>query len=123
MIDPRQGELPFQEPTGAELRDAGVSAVLDADEAVHRGHRDRIELALDELIVSGVEFCADDLRERLDEDTLHHCSPNLVSAVIAVAARQGRVQQTGWTTSARPARHHGALRTWVGQPATPTTAA
>lgn len=109
--------------TSAQLRDEGIAAVLDADTAVHRGHRERIEEALDELIESGAEFTADDLQARIDDDTRQHAAPNLISATIAVASRQGRIAHVGYCTSTRPARHRGVLRKWVGQPATPTTAA
>ncbi|GGU61734.1 hypothetical protein [Lentzea flava] len=102
------------QPTGAQLRDAGVADVLAADQAVHRGYRDEIESVLEELIASGAEFTADDLQARLTDDTRLRAAPSLISAVIAVAARQGRIRQTGWGTSTRPTRHHGVLRRWRG---------
>jgi len=73
-------------PTGQQLRDAGVDAVLAADEAVHRGHREAIDAALDKLIAAGAEFSADDLQLALDDETRRLAPPNLLSAVIAVAA-------------------------------------
>lgn len=109
-------------PTGRDLCDQGLTAVLAADAAVHRGHREAIDAVLDELIAAGAEFTADDLQGRLDDDTRQHAAPNLVSAVIAVAVRQGRVVQTGWCTSTRPARHRGALRKWVAAPTVPNVA-
>jgi hypothetical protein len=104
------------ELSGAQLRDAGVAAVLDADAAVHRGYRNVIESALDELIASGREFTADDLQARLDDDTREHAAPNLLSAVIGVAARQSRIAHVGYGNSTRPARHRGVLRRWIKAP-------
>lgn len=111
-----------QELTGAQLRDAGVDAVLAADEAVHRGHREAIEAALDGLAASGAEFTADDLQLALDEDTRRLAPPNLISAVIAVASRHSRIVHVGYGTSTRPARHRGVLRKWIGATSPPHAA-
>ena len=110
------------EPTGAQLRDAGIDAVLAADVAVHRGFRKVIDAALDELIASGAEFSADDLQLRLDDTTRASAAPNLVSAAIALASRQGRIRHVGWGTSTRPARHCGVQRRWVGAASPPHAA-
>jgi len=109
-------------PTGQQLRDAGVDAVLAADEAVHRGHREAIDAALDKLIAAGAEFSADDLQLALDDETRRLAPPNLLSAVIAVAARQGRIVHVGYGTSSRPARHRGVIRTWIGATSPPHAA-
>lgn len=111
-----------REPTGRDLKNAGIDAVLDADAAVHRGHREAVDAALDVLIAAGGEFSADDLQARLDDETREHAAPNLVSAVISIAARQGRIVQTGWGTSTRPARHRGVIRTWIGATSPPHAA-
>lgn len=109
-------------PTGRDLRDQGLTAVLAADEAVHRQYRRAIEQALDELIVEGIEFTADDVAERLPQDVREHAAPSLVSAVFAVYSRQKRIECVGFGTSSRRSRHCGAVRRWIGATSPPHAA-
>ena len=111
-----------QQPTGQQLRDAGIDAVLDADAAVHRGYREAIEAALDGLAASGIEFTADDVAERLPQDVRDHAAPSLVSAVFSVYSRQKRIECVGLGTSSRRSRHAGAVRRWIGATSPPHAA-
>lgn len=109
------------EPTGEDLRDEGVAAVLDADEAVHRGHRKVIEEAIDVLAESGETFTADDVQSALDDETRLRAAPNLIGALFNHYRNAGRIERVGWTTSTRTARHAGVLRQWTGTTATRTS--
>ena len=102
------------EPTGAQLRDAGVEAALAASEAVHREHvRAAVEAALEGLISSGREFDADDLWDALDDDTRRRTPGTLVSALFAGARAAERIRIVGYGCSNRPSRHRGVFRRWI----------
>lgn len=101
------------EPTGEQLRDQGIADVLDADDAVHRGAREHIARALEELIGRGRPFTSDDVHELLPEDVQPH-SPNLLPAVVRAFRGAKRIEQVGWSTSTRPTRHAGVIRQWIG---------
>lgn len=101
------------EPTGQQLKAAGVQAALAASEAVHREHvRAAVEAALDGLIASGREFHADDLWQQLDDDTRARAPGTLVSALFAGAVTSGRIELVGYSCSNRPSRHRGLFRIW-----------
>jgi hypothetical protein len=100
------------EPTGQQLLDLGLSNVLAADLAVHRGHQFLVEQALDVLIRRNQPFTADDVRHLLGP-AFRPATLNLVGAVFAGYHRAGRIHPVGWCGSARPVRHHGAQRIWV----------
>jgi hypothetical protein len=102
----------IDEPTGVELRDSAIEAVLTSDEAVHRGRRAFIDKAIDALIEEGGEFTSDDVRARVDPEVLALASPMLLPAVMRALAQSGRVQTIGWTVSTRRSRHCGPLRVW-----------
>lgn len=107
----------FDDPqplTGAELRDRGHEATLDADAAVHRGFREHVEAALDQLAAAGAVFTADDVRRRLPRDVEQRIGPALVGAVVRVYANRGVIRACGWAPSERPGRHRGAHRQWIG---------
>lgn len=104
----------MSEPTGAQLRDAGVAAALDASAAVHREHvRAAVEAALEGLIASGREFSADDLWDALDADTRARAPGTLVSALFAGAVTSRRIRLAGYGCSNRPSRHRGLFRRWI----------
>lgn len=100
------------EPTGQQLLDLGVSNVLAADLAVHRGHQFLVEQALDTLIRRNEPFTADDVRQLLGP-SFRPATLNLVGAVFAGYHRAGRIRPVGWCGSARPARHCGTQRIWT----------
>lgn len=104
------------QPTGGQLRDEGVTAAIAADTAAHRGHRDAIEQALDELITSGRAFTADDIRSRLPAEVQERIPPPLLPAVLRAACQRGLIRHVGWASSTRATRHAGPLRRWVGVP-------
>jgi hypothetical protein len=93
---------------GRRLRDDGMSAALHASDSHWKA---AAEDALADLIASGLEFTADDLRARVG---VLASSPNALGALIAKAARRDQIAPTGVTTSTRPERHGGLLRTWKG---------
>lgn len=98
--------------TGQQLKAAGVEAVLAADEAPHRNYRAVLETALEQLVMSGDTFTADDLWRLIDDDTKRHVSPNLVPALFAGAVSAGRIVRVGFECSTRPSRHGGLFRRW-----------
>jgi hypothetical protein len=93
---------------GLRLRDDGMRAALHASDSRWKV---AAEDALADLIASGLEFTADDLRARVG---VLASSPNALGALIAKAARRDQIAPTGVTTSTRPERHGGLLRTWKG---------
>lgn len=106
---------PTHEPanlSGQQLLDLGLSNVIAADLAAHRGHQFLIEQALDNLIRRNEPFTADDVRELLGP-AFRPGTLNLVGAVFAGYRRSGRICPLGWCGSGRPARHHGAQRIWI----------
>jgi hypothetical protein len=106
-------DLP-DEPTGRQLRDEGVAALLDADAAPHRGRRQYVEDILDTLIASGRVFDADDVRRALPDEVRNQLPVNLVPACFGEYSRQGRIKQVGWSRSRVRSRHSGAFRRWIG---------
>lgn len=104
----------FDQPSGAELRDRGISAVLAADTAAHRGFRPDVERVIDALIASGTEFSADTVWDRLPADVQERISPNVVSAVFRIRSNQGAIRSVGVAKSTRPRRRCGIQLTWVG---------
>lgn len=103
-------------PTGAQLRDQGVSDVLAAATSAIRDYRTDVECVLDELAATGRAFTADHVQKRLR--ALHgdtwHPSPNVVSAMFSSYAGHGWITCVGYDTSKRPGRHAGLLRIWRG---------
>jgi hypothetical protein len=104
---------PEQPPTGAQLRDEGMAAVIAADHTPHRDVRKHLETVLDQLIRERRPFTADDVHARLTSDVPRY-SPNLLSAIFNAYGRAGRMTHIGWASSDRPTRHRGALRVWIG---------
>ncbi|QLF83885.1 hypothetical protein SEA_MOOSEHEAD_44 [Gordonia phage Moosehead] len=98
--------------TGRALRDAGTSAVVAADTAVHRGYADHVRDALDELIAAGVSFNADDVRALIPNGVEPH-SPNLLPAIIGGYAAAGRIRAVGLVRPARASRRHSRNLVWV----------
>ncbi|WNV89022.1 hypothetical protein [Umezawaea sp. Da 62-37] len=97
-----------------------MAAVIDADEAVHRGYRTHIEAVLDALVDAGAPFTADDVHEGLPEDVQRRMAPNLLPALFSAYSSADRIVRVGYTTSTRTARHAGVIRQWIGTTATRT---
>lgn len=102
------------EPTGAQLRDVGVADVLAADQAVHRDLAREIARVIDQFAATGEPFSADNVRDALPPDVIERAAPNVLPGVFRARCHSGVIEQVGYTTSNRPARHHGVLRTWRG---------
>jgi hypothetical protein len=109
------------EPTGQDLKAAGVEACLTATEAVHRGHiRLAVESAFETCVERGTEFTADDVQALIPEDVRKLAAPNLLPSLFAHASTAGRIAPVAFTTSHRPSRHGGVFRRW--RPADPDAA-
>jgi hypothetical protein len=104
---------------GAQLRDQGIADALAADKAINRDYAADLWDALDSVIASGREFCADDLRKELPAGVRESLPPNLVGAVIKTASARGEIVPVGFVTSGRARRRAGVMRLW--RPATTTT--
>jgi hypothetical protein len=94
------------EPTGEELKAAGVS---------HADHnprevpwRTQARIAMAELVDAGGTFTADDLIDRVGVPN----SPNGVGAIVNGFARRGLIIRAGYRRSRRPARHAGMVSVW-----------
>ncbi|HLS33037.1 MAG TPA: hypothetical protein VK039_05575 [Brevibacterium sp.] len=102
--------------TGMELRDQGVAAVISADTAAHRSAAPYLREALDAFIESGQAFSADDIREALAENVVVRRElanrPNLMPALIANAAKAGRIEAVGLCRPSRASRRSGRNLVW-----------
>lgn len=97
--------------TGEQLALEGVETVLAAETAIHRSFRAHAERALAELIRERVEFTAEDVRARIPEGVeAHH--PNVLPALIRLAASRGLIEAVGWRQATRPTRHANVNRVW-----------
>lgn len=92
-----------------QARDAGADTALNA---AHSWVRLHLEEHLDQLIRSGREFTAEDLRARAG--TPLASSPNTLGSVILAASKQGRIECTGYCESTRPEARCRVLRVWRG---------
>ncbi len=72
---------------------------------------DCAERAIRELARQGGVFCADHLTDLGVPDADH---PNRVGGLFRRAYRAGLIEPVGYTTSTRPSRAGGILRTWRG---------
>jgi hypothetical protein len=101
------------EPTGAQLREAGVEACLAGTEAAHRQHvRLAVENAFEICVERGDEFDADDVQRLIPDDVRKLAPPNLLPSLFAHASAAGRIALVGYATSHRPSRHGGVFRRW-----------
>lgn len=94
---------------GRALRDAGIEAVDAAGVAGHRAWRPKAEGALQQLILSGKPFTADDLAELVDERPDH---PNQVGSLFMAAARRGEIVKIGYSQARATSRRAGNLAVW-----------
>jgi hypothetical protein len=89
------------------VRDVGVQAALNFDSE----WRDAAQEALAELAASGLEFTADDLRDRVGEPM----SPNALGAAIRAASAADLIRHVGYRRSRRISRHAGVIGVWKGR--------
>lgn len=113
---------------GEQLRLDGQDAALAAATVGHHDHPNRIETALTELIRSGREFSADDVREALPPETqawlkLKSIGPNgkvrtngnVLSSLIGAHSALNHITFTGrWEKPRRKERHANPNRVWKG---------
>lgn len=90
-------------------RDEGVTV---AHHATHTGWRLMAERVLGELADAGEPFTVDDLRQRVGHPLAS--SDNSMGALIAGAAKRGRIRAVGFAQSSRPESHGRWVRQWVG---------
>lgn len=97
-------------------RHAGQFANLAAGAKPHRDDRARVELAVATLARSGSIFTADDVHRLVKHDANGAAyDPNLVSSVLGIWAKDGRIQRQGNTASARQSRHASRNGIWRGK--------
>lgn len=94
-------------PTGDDLRDEGVEAVLTSTDLEWRIAAERRIAA---LASSGEGFTSEDVTRVVGVPP----SPNAVGAVIRAAAVRGVIRPVGFTTATRPSQHSATLRVWEG---------
>lgn len=102
--------------TGQQLREQGISDVLAADTAPHRGYADLVREAIDTLIKSGEPFDAEDVRHLVSEryPTAVAHSPNVLPAVFGAMASAKRITAVGMRKPTRRSRHYSRNLVWVG---------
>ena len=102
--------------TGMDLRDQGVAAVIAADTAAHRCASPYLREAVDAFIEAGLPFSADDIREALAENVVVRRElanrPNLMPALIANAAKAGRIEAVGMCRPSRSSRRASRNLVW-----------
>ncbi|QFP97015.1 hypothetical protein SEA_SUERTE_44 [Gordonia phage Suerte] len=98
--------------TGRRLRDDGTNAAIAADVAINRGYGDHVRAALDELIASGDQFTADDVRALIPEGIEPH-TPNLLPAIIGGYAAAQRITCVGMARPSRPSRRYSRNLIWA----------
>ena len=79
--------------------------------------REAAEEALDELIESGEEFCADDLIAVVEQPDLTHAPNsrnNAIGAIFREASVNRRIEMVGTRCSSTPTRKGGLIRVWRG---------
>lgn len=102
--------------TGIDLKHQGIAAVIAADTAAHRSAAPYLREALDAFIESGQAFSADDIREALADNIAVRRElanrPNLMPALIANAAKAGRIEAVGYCRPSRSSRRSGRNLVW-----------
>lgn len=97
--------------SGQQLRDQGITDVLAADTAPHRGYGDMVRDVI-ERTPPGVRFSADDVRDQLPADARPH-HPNVMPSVFGVLASAGVIRRVGDVNAARRSRHGSRISVWV----------
>lgn len=105
-------------PTGIELRDQGMEAVIAADVSVHRGAGEYIKDTIAELARTGREFTAEDVRAELAGnpkvvDALA-MKPNLLPALMGSASKSGQIISVGMRRPKRASRRASRNLVWIG---------
>jgi hypothetical protein len=95
----------------AALRDYGIA---QANESGDQYWRSCFDAGVEHLAASGRVFSTDDLFT-LGVPAPDH--PNRVGAAISAAMKAETIRPVGYRQSARPSRHAGVVRVWVGSDA------
>lgn len=98
---------------GDDLRDAGIEAILAADQSITRGYTDLVAEGVGEFVKAGITYTADDIRDWIERHhpgaEPHH--PNVLGGAIREASK-GLARPVGFVESSRPARHCAVIRLW-----------
>jgi len=92
-----------------QRRDDGVAQAIRNED---RPWRSCFDQALSHLARTGQTFTSEDCLNLMGDIPADH--PNRIGAAMYAAARSGRIELVGYTTSRRPSRHSGLLREWRG---------
>lgn len=92
---------------GRRLRDEGMALVDEHEHPAWKAEADRV---IRELAYGGRPFTAYDVTDRIGMPA----RPNAVGARFSAAARQGIIEDIGYTQSKRAARHASRQLVWRG---------
>lgn len=113
-------------PTAEQLRDAGQSVVIAADE-MEANAGAYLRGAIQDLIDSGREFSADDVRAAVDDlrpvrrAMANH--PNLLPAIMAGFAKKNLIERVGVCRPTRSSRRTNWNMVWKAVPSVRSEAA
>ena len=81
-----------------------------ADDNAESGWREAALAEIENMAASGIEFTADDIRERVGEPDI----ANRWGGVFLAARRAGLIETVAVKPSSTPSRHAGMVRVWRG---------
>lgn len=100
---------------GLAERHAGQQASLAAGTKPYRDDRHRVEVAVATLSRSGKEFTADSVHKLVKHDGIgDEYDGNLVSSVLGIWAKDGRIARQAYAVSTRRSRHASRNTVWLG---------
>ncbi|PXY20349.1 hypothetical protein [Prauserella endophytica] len=99
---------------GLGERHAGQAANLAAGQKGYRDDRHRVETAVATLARSGAEFTADDVHRLVQHDGGTGYDRNLVSSVLGIWAKEGRIKRIAYAVSTSKSRHASKNGVWRG---------
>lgn len=99
---------------GLTDRHAGQQANLAAGTTGYRDDRHRVEVAVATLARSGAEFTADSVHKLVKHDGGEDYDGNLVSSVLGIWAKDGRIARQSYAVSTRRSRHASRNTVWLG---------
>lgn len=105
---------------GLADRHTGQQANLAAGTKPYRDDRHRVETAVATLTRSGARFSADDVHQLVKHDGAGEYDHNLVSSVLGVWAKHGRIRRIAHTRSAARSRRASRNSVWQRNNPIPT---
>lgn len=100
---------------GLNARHQGQDANLAAGTKPYRDDRHRVEVAVATYARSGALFTADDVHKAIAHDGIEAgYDRNLVSSVLGVWSKDGRIRQIARSVSTSRTRHASRNAVWVG---------